>query len=122
MTVTGISAVWLKRGTIEKKHAHAADIVAIVSVQVDADKFKTDFQQQFQADAELGLRVLKILGTYFRETTSPGLLVYEEFIVADKPLDRNARLEFSLEIERAHKLMMKLLPFKSIETRSIRKR
>src|SRR5436190_22372035 len=63
MTVTGIFAVWLKRGTIEKKHAtHAADIVAIVSVQVDADKFKTDFQQQFQADAELGLRVRKILG------------------------------------------------------------
>ena len=84
-----------------------------MSVQVDADKFKTDFQQQFQADAELGLRVLKILGTYFRETTSPGLLLYEEFIVADKP-DRNARREVSLEIETAHKLMLKLLPLKSL--------
>jgi len=108
------------RGLAEARHdreearTHAADIVAIVSVQVDADKFKTDFQQQFQADAELGLRVLKILGTYFRETTSPGLLVYEEFIVADKPLDRNARREVSQEIERAHKLMLKLLPLKSL--------
>src|SRR5438445_3085815 len=37
----------------EEARTHAADIVAIVSVQVDADKFKTDFQQQFQADAEL---------------------------------------------------------------------
>ena len=39
----------------------------------------------------------RILGTYFRETTSPGLLVYEEFIVADKPLDRNARREVGQE-------------------------
>ncbi len=38
---------------------------------------------------------------------------YEEFIVADKPLDRNARREVSQEIERAHKLMLKLLPVKS---------
>ena len=55
----------------------------------------------------MGRRVLKILGTYFRETTSLGLLVYEEFIVANKPLDRNARREVSQEIERAHKLMLK---------------
>jgi len=40
--------------------------------------------------------------------------VYEEFIVADKPLDRNARREVSQEIERAHKLMLKLLPLKSL--------
>jgi len=39
--------------------------------------------------------------------------VYEEFIVADKPLDRNSRREVSQEIERAHKLMLKLLPVKS---------
>ncbi len=106
------------RGLAEARHdreearTHAADIVAIVSVQVDADKC---FQQQFQADAELGLRVLKILGTYFRETTSPGLLVYEEFFVADKPLDRNARREVGPEIERAHQLMLKLLPLKSLQ-------
>ena len=56
----------------------------------------------------------RILGTYFRETTSPGLLVDEEFIVADKPLDRNARREVSQEIERAHKLMLKLLRLKSL--------
>ncbi len=78
--------------------------------------------KKFQADAELGLRVLKVLGTYFRETTSPGLLVYEEFIVADKPLDRNARREVSQEIERAHKLMLKLLPVKTLENREIRAR
>jgi len=59
------------RGLAEARHdreearTHAADIVAIVSVQVDADKFKTDFQQQFQANAELGLRVLKVLVRIF---------------------------------------------------------
>jgi antirestriction protein len=68
------------RGLAEARHdreearTHAADIVAIVSAQADADKFKTDLQQQFQADAELGLRVLKILGTYFREITGPSLV------------------------------------------------
>ncbi len=39
---------------------------------------------------------------------------YEEFIVADKPLDRNARREVGQEIERAHKLMLKLLRLKSL--------
>ncbi len=60
----------------------------------------------------LGIRVFKILGTHFRETTSPGLLVYEEFIVADKPLDRNARREVTQEVERGHSVMSALLPAK----------
>jgi len=49
-----------------------------------------DFERQFRADFALGLRCLKILRGYFRENTSPGLLLYEEFLVADKPLDRSA--------------------------------
>jgi hypothetical protein len=104
------------RGLAEAKHdreearTHAADVIAIVSAQIDAPQFKKDLQQQFKSDAGLGLRVLKILGTYFRETTSPGLLVYEEFIVADKPLDRSARREVSQEVERAHRLMSAQLP------------
>ena len=104
------------RGPEEAKHdreearTHAADVIAIVSAQMDSNRFKEDFQQQFKSDAALGLRVVKILGSYFRETTSPGMLVYEEFIVADKPLDRSARREVTQEVERAHKLMSALLP------------
>jgi hypothetical protein len=103
------------RGTAEARHdreearTHAADIVAIVSAQADLKQFKAEFEHQFDRDPELGVRVNKILDSYFRETTSPGLLVYEEFIVADKPLDRDARREVRGEVKRAHKLILTLL-------------
>jgi Nucleotidyl transferase AbiEii toxin, Type IV TA system len=104
------------RGPAEARHdreearTHAADMVAIVSAQVDLKQFKAEFERQFDRDQELGLRVREILDSYFRETTSPGHLVYEEFIVADKPLDRDARREIRDEVERAHTLMLTLLP------------
>jgi hypothetical protein len=37
------------------------------------------------------------------------MLVYEEFLMADKPLDRQARHEVAQEIERTHSLMRALL-------------
>ena len=104
------------RGASEAKHdreearTHAADIVAIVTAQMDQGHFKNDFERQFRGFAALAIRVLKILDRYFRETTSPGLLVYEESIVADKPLDRAARLQVSHEIESTHKVMRDVLP------------
>ena len=94
----------------EEARTHAADIVAIVSAQFDLEQFKADFERQFHLDAALALRVFRILGSYFRETTSPGILVYEESIVADKPLDRDARREISAEIARAQSVMKALLP------------
>lgn len=106
------------RGALEAKHdreearTHAADIIGIVTAQLDQEQFKNDFERQFHGDAGLGIRVLRILDGYFRESTSPGLLVYEESIVADKPLDRGARQQVSQEIERAHKMMLALLPRK----------
>jgi nucleotidyltransferase AbiEii toxin of type IV toxin-antitoxin system len=106
------------RGALEATHdreearTHAADMIAIVSAQMDHQQFKNDFEQQFQRDAALGIRVLKILDGYFRGTTSPGLLVYEESIVSDKALDRSARQEVAQELERAYKMMLSLLPRK----------
>lgn len=104
------------RGQAEAKHdreearTHAADIVAIVSAQIDVQRFKAEFECQFERDPDLGFRVRKIMDDYFRATTSPGLLVYEEFIVADKPLDRDRRSEVKGELGRAHGLMSKLFP------------
>ena len=104
------------RGSEEARHdreearTHAADIIAVVSAQTDLKQFKADFEQQFRTDEGLGLRVLTILNRYFRETTSPGILVYEESIVADKPLDREARRQVNTEIERAHAVIQQLLP------------
>ncbi|MBI4481386.1 MAG: nucleotidyl transferase AbiEii/AbiGii toxin family protein [Acidobacteria bacterium] len=94
----------------EEARIHAADIVAIVSAQREPAQFKKDFELQFQGDPGLGVRVLKIVRGYFRESTSPGLLVYGEFIAADKPLDRSAQREVTQEVERAQKIMLPLLP------------
>ncbi|MFZ0862752.1 MAG: nucleotidyl transferase AbiEii/AbiGii toxin family protein [Candidatus Sulfotelmatobacter sp.] len=104
------------RGPAEARHdreearTHAADIVAILSVQPDLKLFLRDFEKQFIADLALGVRVLKISDQYFRSNTSPGLLVYEEYLVGDKPLDRAARSEIADEFERAHRLLIGVLP------------
>jgi hypothetical protein len=103
------------RGPAEARHdreearTHAADIVAIVSAQLDLAEFRNAFQHQFNLDPDLGKQSMEILGTYFREDVSPGLLVYEEFLVADRPLNRDTRRKVANELERAHKLMRSFL-------------
>jgi len=104
------------RGPAESRHdreearTHAADIVAIVSAQTNLSHFKEGFERQFEADRALGRHVLQVLDEYFRRNISPGMLVYEEFLVADSPLERDARQQVAQEIERAHQLMRTLLP------------
>lgn len=94
----------------EEARTHAADIVAILGVQPDLKSFRRDFEKQFIADLVLGVRVLKIADQYFRSNTSPGLLVYEEYLVVDKPLDRAARNEVADELGRSHRLLLGVLP------------
>jgi hypothetical protein len=94
----------------EEARTHAADSIAVISGQADLEQFRKNFENQFRQDLKLGVRALKILETYFRDDTSPGLLVYEEFIVADKPIDRAARLQVSGEARRAHQMMLKIFP------------
>lgn len=104
------------RGPAEARHdreearTHAADIVAILSVQANPQSFLRDFEKQFIADQVLGVRVLKIADQYFRSNTSPGLLVYEEHLVGDRPLDRAARSEVADELRRSHRLLLGVLP------------
>ena len=104
------------RGPAESRHdreearTHAADIVAIVSAQTNLSHFKEGFERQFEADRPLGRHVLQVLDEYFRRNISPGMLVYEEFLVADSPFERDARQQVAQEIERSHQLMKTLLP------------
>ncbi len=72
--------------------------------------FLQEFEKQFIADLALGVRVLKIADQYFRSNTSPGLLVYEEYLVGDKPLERTARSEVANELGSAHRLLIGVLP------------
>jgi len=103
----------------EEARTHAADIIAIVTAQLEAVKFSDSFAKQFGEDVRLRLRVLEILGGYFAETTSPGLLVYEEFLVAGTPANRAARLEVGEEVSRAHAMMCKVFGLqKRVETES----
>ncbi len=102
------------RGPAEARHdreearTHAADIVAIVSARLDTAQFREAFHRQFKSDPPLGKRVSQILHEYFKESVSPGMLVYEEFLGADRPLDRDARREVAQEMERAHHLMKRI--------------
>jgi hypothetical protein len=103
------------RGPTQAKHdreearIHSADAVAVVSGQPDLGQFKENFANQFRKDPALAMRVFKILDRYFRENTSPGLLVYAESVVADRPLDREARQKVTSEIDRARQMMFKIL-------------
>lgn len=89
----------------EEARVHASDIVAIVSAQSDLDQFSEAFRRQLYSDLALGKRVSGILTEYFNENVSPGILVYEEFLIAGKTLNREARRELEVEIERAYQLM-----------------
>jgi hypothetical protein len=95
---------------------HAADIVAVISGQPDPQQFKQNFLAQFADDPGMGFRVMKVLNDYFREDTSPGLLVYEESIVANQPVDRAARQRVSEEIGRAHRMMADVIPGREFYT------
>ena len=92
----------------EEARTHAADVVAIASAQLDLAQFRAAFHRQFEPDPPLGKRASRILDEYFRENVSPGMLVYEEFLGTDKPLDREARRQVAQEIERAHSIMRAL--------------
>jgi hypothetical protein len=104
------------RGPKESRHdreearTHAADIMSILRAQLDPEKFKKDFHRQFGDDQELRARVAGIIKTYFSEKTSPGLLVYEEFLVADKPVDRAVRIEIERELEGAYQAVARNFP------------
>jgi hypothetical protein len=104
------------RGPAEARHdreaarTHAADIIAVLKVQGDLKIFQQAFEEQFALDPALGIRVLKIADEYFRRDTAPGLLVYEEQLSGDRPLDRTSRLEVARELNAAHRTMLEILP------------
>ena len=94
----------------DEARVHAADIIAIVSVQLDLLNFQSDFDRQFGVDPDLGTRVRGIAQVYFRTETAPGFLLYEEFLVANSPAGHSdQRKAVASELHRAHTLMRCLL-------------
>jgi hypothetical protein len=94
----------------EEARTHAADIVAIVKARLDLADFKRQFEGQFGTDPELGSRVNKILGDFFRDVTAPGYLLYEEYLASTLPAGRATRAEIREESARAHRKLQRILP------------
>jgi hypothetical protein len=104
------------RGAKEARHdreeaqTHAADIVAILTAVADISAFNVQFIGQFQQDPILGLHVLSILRDFFREFTSPGLLVYSEHAAANLPADRATPAVVRAETEHANRIVIQIFP------------
>jgi hypothetical protein len=89
---------------------HASDIIAILNAAVDISSFREAFYRQFTEDPELEIRVVDHLRTYFREDTSPGLLLYEESVSPTILTDRSTRVQLADELRRAMQMMKEILP------------
>jgi hypothetical protein len=104
------------RGAKEARHdreeaqTHASDIIAILTVVPGIAAFNAQFVGQFQPDPILGLHVLRILSDFFRDGTSPGLLVYSEHIAANLPADRATSAVIRGETELAERIAVQIFP------------
>lgn len=104
------------RGAKEARHdreeaqTHASDIVAILTAVPDISAFHAQFIAQFLQDPVLGLHVLLILRKFFRDITSPGLLVYSEQVAANLPADRATPAVVRSETELAHRIVLQVFP------------
>jgi hypothetical protein len=94
----------------EEARVHASDIIAILNAAIDIAAFREAFYKQFARDAALGVRVTNHLRTYFREDTSPGILLYEESLRAGAPADRGTRAQLADELRRAFHMMREIIP------------
>jgi hypothetical protein len=94
----------------EEAQTHAADIVAIVTAVPDVGRFNSLFVTQFLAEPLLGIRVLHILLDFLRDVTSPGLIVYTEYLAANLSTGRATTEVLRRETELAQRIVAQLLP------------
>jgi len=94
----------------EEAQTHAADIVAIVTAVPDIAQFNSLFATQFLAEPLLGIRVLHVLLDFFRDVTSPGLIVYTEYLAANLSTDRATTEVLRRETELAQRIVAQILP------------
>lgn len=80
-----------------------------MSEQRDLAEFRKKFEEQFETDPDLGGRVWGIFRDFFRETSSPGFLVYEEFFAAELPAGRETQRAIREEVNRAHRMLSTIL-------------
>jgi hypothetical protein len=88
---------------------HASDIIPILNAVADITALREAFYGQFAEDVELGIRATDHLRTYFREDTSPGMLLYEESLRAGVPIDRDSRAQLADEFLLAARMMAEIV-------------
>ncbi len=94
----------------EEAQTHAADIVAILTAVPDIARFNSLFVTQFLPEPQLGIRVLRVLADFFRDVTSPGLIVYTEYLAANLPADRATSEVLHRETELAQHILAQIFP------------
>jgi hypothetical protein len=94
----------------EEAQTHSADIVALVRSTPGIARFNNLFVAQFLQEPLLGIHVLRLLSDFFREVTSPGLIVYTEYLAANLPADRATSELLRREIEIAQRIVAQVLP------------
>jgi hypothetical protein len=94
----------------EEAQTHSADIVAILTVLPDVVKFKDLLTTQFFAEPQLGIRVLRILTDFFRNVSSPGLIVYTEYLAANLPADRATAELLRRETDLTQRIVAQIFP------------
>jgi Nucleotidyltransferase len=104
------------RGPKEARHdrdeaqTHAADIISIVRAVPDIGTFNNKFLTQFLPEPQLGMHVLHTLADFFGNTTSPGLIVYSEYLAANLPTERTTTETLRRETETAQRIVAQILP------------
>jgi hypothetical protein len=94
----------------EEAQTHAADIIGIAAAVADIPQFNSLFAAQFLPEPLLGLRILHILSDFFRESASPGLIVYAEYLAANLPVARDSAEAVRQETQLAQRLVARILP------------
>jgi hypothetical protein len=92
----------------EEARTHAEDIVAVVGAQENLSEFRKAFGAQFRDDSTLKARTYQIIRDYFGDESKPGLVLYEESLIASLPPGETVR-ELGGELRRAQRLVSSLL-------------
>ena len=94
----------------EEAQTHAADIIGIVAAIADIPRFNSLCAAQFLLEPLLGLRVLQVLSDFFRESNSPGLIVYAEYLAASLPVGPDSAEAVRQQTQSAQRLAARILP------------
>jgi hypothetical protein len=94
----------------EEAQTHAADLMAVMTANLDTTEFRRRFYEQLKGQQEVSDRITDVLDRYFRTDSSSGMLLYEEALRRDQLAGRETRVQIRDELNRAFRMIQQLLP------------